>query len=90
MPLTPGRLDDGVQRLAIAVLRQAIEDAQGDGPQAAQARAWLHGRSLALQHWCLAAGIGTPAALHRYLSRPAEAVRPEWPPRRFDEDDEAA
>jgi len=83
------RLDDGIRRLAIGVLTLAIEGARGTGRRANQAHAWLHGRSFMLEHWRLAAGR-TREGVQRWLARIPTDRRPAWPPRRFDEDDEAA
>ena len=63
------RLDEGMKRLALAVLRQAIEDASRQGAEGARAQAWLYGRSAVLAHGCSVAAIGDTTALHRWLRR---------------------
>lgn len=58
--------DPGVQRLALAVLRLAAEDARGgDTMPARQARAWLQGGGPRLRFWCDAAGLSAAVLRER-------------------------
>jgi hypothetical protein len=55
--MSQGRLPVGVRRLGLAVLMQALRDAEGRGDVAQQARGWLTVETPMLRFWCAVAGV---------------------------------
>lgn len=55
--MSQGRLPVGVRRLGLAVLMQALRDAEGRGGVAQQARGWLTVETPMLRFWCAVAGV---------------------------------
>ena len=66
--------DDGVRRLAAAVLQQAIADLQSPTPEYRRSAATFVERREDFEFWCALAGLETDAARERLEQHQPEAA----------------
>lgn len=71
----PEHLPPGIQRLALAVIEQAVRDAGRRDHHGQQARWWLAHQSADLEHWCACAGVSTAWVRRMRAKDRQEALR---------------